>query len=128
MQFRWARLATLGVLKRKLFWNKGYGVIIYVHDVSNKILSYDSNYIVDMVTDQSLVTLAFLWEMLILGVNFYVCKSYRGGWAVGGAGALWQLIGLQKKFKSIKPSKKTMYHTFWYLVITAVLVVIYLQV
>ena len=31
------KLATLGLLKIKLFWNKGYGVIISVHDVSNKI-------------------------------------------------------------------------------------------
>ena len=27
-----AKLATLGLLKIKLFWNKGYNVIISVHD------------------------------------------------------------------------------------------------
>ena len=36
-----AKLAT--------FWNKGYDVIIYVHEVTNKILPNDSNYIVDVV-------------------------------------------------------------------------------
>ena len=44
-----AKMATLAFLKIKLLWNKGYGVIISVHDVSNKILSRDSNYIVDVV-------------------------------------------------------------------------------
>ena len=44
-----AKMATPSLLKLKIFWNKGYGVIIYVHDVRNKILSPDSNYIVDVV-------------------------------------------------------------------------------
>ena len=44
-----AKMATLAFLKIKLLWKKGYGVIISVHDVSNKILSRDSNYIVDVV-------------------------------------------------------------------------------
>ena len=38
-----------GLLKIKLFQNKGYDVIIFVHDVINKILSRDSNYITDVV-------------------------------------------------------------------------------
>ena len=42
------KLATLDLLKIKLFWNKGYDVIIYVNDVTNKILSRDSNYVVDV--------------------------------------------------------------------------------
>ena len=44
-----AKVATSGLLKTKVFWSKGYDVIIYVHDVTNKILSRDSNYIVDVV-------------------------------------------------------------------------------
>ena len=43
-------LATLGLLKLKVFWNKGYGVMVSVHDVTNKISSRDSNYILDVVT------------------------------------------------------------------------------
>ena len=42
------KVTTPGLLKTKLFWNKGYDVIISVHDVNNKILSCDSNYIVDV--------------------------------------------------------------------------------
>ena len=43
------KLATLGLLRIKVFWNKGYDIIIFAHGVTNKILSRDSNYIVDMV-------------------------------------------------------------------------------
>ena len=39
--------ATTDFLK-KVFWNKGYDVITYVHDVT-KMSSCDLNYIVDMV-------------------------------------------------------------------------------
>ena len=42
-------MATLGLLKMKLFWIKSYDAIISVLDVTNKILSRDSIYIVDVV-------------------------------------------------------------------------------
>ena len=42
-----AKKATPGLLKLTVFWNKGYDVIIPVDQVTNKILSRDSNYIVD---------------------------------------------------------------------------------
>ena len=44
-----AKLATPGLLKIKVFENKGHDVIISVHDAINKILLRDSNYIVDLV-------------------------------------------------------------------------------
>ena len=44
-----AKMATPGLLKIKVFWKKGYDVRISVHDVTNNILSRDSNYIVDVV-------------------------------------------------------------------------------
>ena len=43
------KLVTLGVHKIKLFWRKSRDVKIYVHDISNKILSRNSNYVVDVV-------------------------------------------------------------------------------
>ena len=43
-----AKMATPGLLKITVFWNKGYDVIISVNDVTNKTLSHDSNYIVDV--------------------------------------------------------------------------------
>ena len=44
-----AKLATLGLLGIKVFWNIGYDVIISVYDVTNKILSCDLIYIVNVV-------------------------------------------------------------------------------
>ena len=41
-------MATPGLLRTMLFWNKGYDVIISVDHVNNKILSRDWNYIVDV--------------------------------------------------------------------------------
>ena len=46
-----AKVATLGLLKIKVYWNKGYDVIISAQYITNKILSRDSNYNVD----------AFMW-------------------------------------------------------------------
>ena len=60
-----AKMATQGLLKTTVFWNKGYDVVIPVHDVTKKILSHNSNYIVDVVMWPNLVTLAFLWEKLL---------------------------------------------------------------
>ena len=45
-----AKIATLGLLKIKVFWNKGYNVIISVYEVTSEILSHDLNHIVDVVT------------------------------------------------------------------------------
>ena len=44
-----AKLAIPGPFKTTLLWTKGSDVIISAHDVTNKILSSDSNYIVDVV-------------------------------------------------------------------------------
>ena len=44
-----AKLATLGFLKIRVTWNKVSDVIISVHEITNKILSRDANYIVDVV-------------------------------------------------------------------------------
>ena len=43
------KLATPGLLKIKIFWNKGYDVIILDYDVTKKILSRGSNYFLDVV-------------------------------------------------------------------------------
>ena len=43
------KMATPGLLKIKVFWNKDYGAITFVYDVINKNLSRDLNHIVGMV-------------------------------------------------------------------------------
>ena len=45
----YAKMATLGFLKAKVFSNKGYDVKISTDDVISKILSRGSNYIVHVV-------------------------------------------------------------------------------
>ena len=42
-------MTTPGLFKITGFLNKGYDAIIYVNGVTSKILSRDSNYIVDML-------------------------------------------------------------------------------
>ena len=63
------KLATLGLLKLKVTWDKGYDVIIFVHGVTNKILSHYSNYIVDVVIwpkfDNSSI---FMTEVIITSI------------------------------------------------------------
>ena len=44
-----AKIAIPGLLKTTVLWNKGYDIIILVHDVTNKMLSRDTNYIVVVV-------------------------------------------------------------------------------
>ena len=44
-----AKLATLGLLKIKIFQNKAYDAIINDYDVTKKISLRDSNYIVDVI-------------------------------------------------------------------------------
>ena len=67
-----AKMATPGLLKITVFWNKGYDVIISVDDVTNKILSRDSNYIVDVfmwpkfgnssISKREVIIISILWE------------------------------------------------------------------
>ena len=35
-----AKFASLGPIKLKITWNKGYDVIIFVHNATNKVLFY----------------------------------------------------------------------------------------
>ena len=41
-------MAILGHLKIKAFWNKGYDIIIFAHNITKKVLSHDSKYVVDV--------------------------------------------------------------------------------
>ena len=41
--------ADLGFLKIQVFRNKDYDIIILLHKIINKILSSDSNFIVDVI-------------------------------------------------------------------------------
>ena len=42
-------MATLALLRIKVFSNKDYDAIICVHDITDEVLSRDSNYILNVV-------------------------------------------------------------------------------
>ena len=44
-----AKFATIGLFKITVFWIKDYDITIPVYQVTSKILSRDSNYVVDIV-------------------------------------------------------------------------------
>ena len=44
-----AKMAIPGLLKIRVFGKKGHDVITSVHEVTNRFLSRDSNYIIDIV-------------------------------------------------------------------------------
>ena len=66
-----AKVAIPGLLIITKFWDKGYDVKIYVDDVTNKTLSRDSNYIVDVfmwpkfgnssICMREVITTSILW-------------------------------------------------------------------
>ena len=65
-----AKITTLGLLKIKVFWNKGYDVIIFVQDIMSKTLSLDSSEVVDVVVlpkfDKSST---FMREVIITSIS-----------------------------------------------------------
>ena len=60
-----AKLATPGLLKLTIYKHKDYDVIIVDYDVTNKTLSRDSNYIVDVDKLQMQITKEHQTIMLI---------------------------------------------------------------
>ena len=44
-----AKSVVLGLLQLKVLWNKGYDVIVFADDLTNKVLSCYSNHIVNVV-------------------------------------------------------------------------------
>ena len=44
-----AKVAALGLPKIKVFWSKGYDILISVHELTSKIVSCESSYIVGLV-------------------------------------------------------------------------------
>ena len=63
-----AKVATLSLYKIKVFWNKGYDVIISVCNVTSKILSRNSNYIVDVVMWPKFAN--FMKEVIITSILY----------------------------------------------------------
>lgn len=59
--------------KNNCIWNKGYDIIISVHDVNNNILSYDSNYIVDLTRWREVCNSSTSMREVIISSVFFFC-------------------------------------------------------
>ena len=72
-----AKITTLGLLKIKVFWNKGYDIIIFVQDIMSKTSSLDSSEVVDVVMlpkfDRSST---FMREVIITSISYKFGKKY----------------------------------------------------
>ena len=97
-----AKLATPGLLKIKVFWNKGSDVITFIKDATNIILSRSSNYIVDVV----------MWPNFdyssIFMIEVITTQILKQLWGVGGRGkSIWlTFCGLSNNVSSkerVKP-------------------------
>ena len=119
-----AKMATPGLLKIKVFWNKGYDVIIYVHDVTNKILSRDSNYIVDLVMWPKLgYSSISMREVIIISIFKGFDQKSRFFWGVilVQFNNLGLALGMNLKFyTSVAKGLKLKVRKFWGLVPTFV--------
>ena len=82
-----AKMATPGLLKTTVFWNKGYDVIIPAHDVTSKILSHDSNYIVDVVMRPKFGNSSIFVREVIMNLNFIRIWPEKPLFLRGGLGS-----------------------------------------
>ena len=65
-------MAILGLLEINMFLNTSYDVIIYVHVVTNKTISCDSKYIVDVI----------MWPKLYTSVEKGIKLKVRKFWGL----------------------------------------------
>ena len=119
-----AKMATPRLLKTIIFWKKTYDVIILVNDVTNKI--YDVIQIILQMCscDQSLVTVAFLWEKLSQ-LQFYRDLTretvFFEGWSLFKFNNLRLALGANLKFcTSVTKGLKIKVRKFWGLIHTFV--------
>ena len=96
-----ATMSTQGLLKIKLFLNKGYAVIIYVHDITNKVLSCDSHYLVDVVMSPKFGNSSFsIREVIIISIlsGFDQKNCFFEGWSWFKFNNLGLALGTNFKF------------------------------
>ena len=82
-----AKVATLSLYKIKVFWNKGYDVIISVCNVTSKILSRNSNYIVDMVMWPKFAN--FMKEVIITSILYGFDQNIFLIGSLGSSSIIW---------------------------------------
>ena len=103
-----AKLVTIAILKITAFWSRGFDVKIFVHDVTNKILLFHSNYIVLMVISPKFGNARISMIEVILTSIF---KSSNFGLAIGNP---------FKFYTSVVEGSKLKVRKFWGLIATLV--------
>ena len=64
-----AKSSALSLLKIKVFWNKGYDIIFFIYGITNKFLSRDSSYIVDVVMWPKFSNSGIsMWEVIVTSI------------------------------------------------------------
>ena len=115
-----AKMRTPGLLKITVFWKKGYEVINFVDDVTNKILSRDSNHIVDVlmrpkfdncsISLREVITSSTLWG--------FDQKNRFFLWSWFNLNNLGLALGTNLKFyNSVKKGLKLIVRKFWGLIL-----------
>ena len=116
-----AKMATPDFLKIKDFW-KSHDFIISVHDVTNKILSRDSNYNLDVVmwsnfgnssiSVREVIITSILWE-------FDKKNCFFRGWSWFKFNNMGLVLGTNLKlYTSVKEGSKLKVRQFWRLIPT----------
>ena len=119
-----AKTPNPGLLKTTVFWNKRYDVTVPVNDFTSKVLSRDSNYIVDV----------FMWLMFgnssisMKQPQFYKDLTRKNaffeGWSCFKFNNLGVALGKNLKFHtSVAKGLKLKVRKFWGLIPTLVEVI-----
>ena len=119
-----AKMVSPDLLKIKVFWNKGYDVTIFVHDVTNEIFSRDSNYIVDVVmwpkfgkcsiSTRKVIIISILWGLDQKNCSFEGCFLLEFN-------NLGPAVGMNLKFyTNMAKGSKLKVRKFWGLIFTFV--------
>ena len=119
-----AKMAAPALLKIKVFWNKGYYVIYSVYDVIYKILSYDSKYIMDVVTCPKFGnSIICIREVIITSIlkGFDQKNRFFEGWPWSKFNNLGLALGANLKFySSLSKGLEQKVRKFWGLIPTFV--------
>ena len=119
-----AKMATPALLKIKVYGNKGYYVIYSVYDVTHKIVSHDSNYIMDVVMELKLGNSSIcIREVITTSIlkGFDQKNRFFEGWSWFKFNNLGLALGVNLKFyTSVAKGLKLKVRKFWGLILTFV--------
>ena len=112
-----ANMATPGLLKIGVFWNQGYDVIISVHDLTNEILSQDSNYFINVVMWPKFGNCSICMRKVII-TSFYKDLTRKVAFLEGWSWFKFNNLGLAlsanlKFYISVAKESKLKVRMFW---------------